>query len=297
MKSVVPVVDGTRLFQQSRLYDQSSVVVYGLDVPGRKPLVRVTTMKAISNPLVDIDQNELSPCKDSEYLKLIEKAKSENDTKHEKENRNLLRAKSRIFELAYCNNWEWFFTGTLDPKKYDRKNLEKWRIDFSQFLRDKSKKYGNKIDYELIPERHADGESWHMHGFLKGLGKENLKQFIVGDQMGKGIAKKVLNDELVYNWPEYQNKFGWCDLEPIKNAEAVSRYVTKYISKSLENSVREANAHLFYTSIGLNQSKTIKKGTVRSAITSVPVRTYESEYSITHWYDYDNIAEILSAIE
>ena len=46
---------------------------------------------------------------------------------------NLKRAKDSIFDLVYSNTWDWFFTGTIDPKKIDsshpailKKPLQKW---------------------------------------------------------------------------------------------------------------------------------------------------------------------------
>lgn len=175
---------------------------------------------------------------------------------------NLSRTKRTIYELAFCNPWDWFFTATLDPKKYDRTNLEKFHKDLTQFIRDQRKKYGISIDFLLIPEKHSDGITWHMHGFLKGLPVEHLRRFKLGDKMGKALAEKVKNGDEVYDWTDYSKKFGFCDLEPIKNHEAVSKYVTKYISKELANSVTELNAHQYYCSRGLKRAEVIKKGSM-----------------------------------
>lgn len=59
-------------------------------------------------------------------------------------------------------------------------------------------------------------------------------------------------------------KFGWCDLEPIKNNEAVSKYLTKYITKTILDSesgrgVKESEKNIYYCSQGLNRSQVIKK--------------------------------------
>ena len=35
-------------------------------------------------------------------------------------NESILRSKTKIFELAFCNPWDWFFTGTINPNKQDR---------------------------------------------------------------------------------------------------------------------------------------------------------------------------------
>lgn len=179
---------------------------------------------------------------------------------------NLARTKRTIYELAFCNPWEWFFTATLDRKKYDRSDLDKFHKDLTQWLRNQNRIRNVSIKFLLIPELHSDGKSWHMHGFLMGLPKELLTRFKVGDKMGKALAEKVKRGDEVYNWEAYQNKFGFCDLEPIRNHEAVSKYVTKYISKELANSVTELNAHQYYCSRGLNRAEVIKKGTMGATI-------------------------------
>lgn len=212
----------------------------------------------------------------------------------EKTDESISRTRARIFELAYCNTWEWFFTATLDPKKYDRSNLDKWHKDLTQWIRDYNKAHCTYIKYLLIPELHADGQSWHMHGLLQGLPQSELRQFCVGDTMGKTLANKVLRGDVVYNWLPYFKKFGFCDIEPIRSHEAVSKYITKYISKSLENSVTKLNAHMYYCSRGLNRAETIKKGTMLADIAP----TYESDYCKITWFD-DNpliLDEVINSI-
>lgn len=196
---------------------------------------------------------------------------------------SILRTKNNIFELAFCNPWDYFFTGTLNPKKYDRTNLDKFRNDIKEFIKYQNKKYGLKIKYLLIPELHNDGHSWHMHGFIYGLPQTHLHQFKIGDTMGKGLADKVQRGDIVFNWLDYQNKFGFCDLEPIRNQEAVSKYITKYINKNLYDSVTELNKNKYYHSLGLNKAQTIKKGTMSANIAP----TYTNEYCSVAWLDYD----------
>lgn len=201
----------------------------------------------------------------------------------EKLETSILRTKNNIFELAFCNPWDYFFTGTLNPKKYDRTNLDKFRNDIKEFIKYQNKKYGLKIKYLLIPELHNDGKSWHMHGFIYGLPQTHLHQFKIGDTMGKSLADKVQRGDIVFNWLEYQNKFGFCDLEPIRNQEAVSKYITKYINKNLYDSVTELNKNKYYHSLGLNMAQTIKKGTMSANIAP----TYTNEYCSVAWLDYD----------
>ena len=244
--------------------DQTILKVYGY---GDNKKIKVIHLNWLRTAGVEDDEEYRAPKGSVHDFKLEE---------------NIQRAKNIIFEYAFCNPWDWFFTGTLDPKKYDRTNLDKFHKDLTQWFRDYGKQYKVKIKFLLVPEQHSDGISWHIHGFLRGLPKEHLKQFVVGDVMGKGLAEKVKKGDVVYNWLPYAKKFGFCDLEPIRNPEAVSKYMMKYINKNLASSVKELNAHLYYHSRGLNRAEVIKKGVMAAPITP----TYENEYCSVAWLDY-----------
>lgn len=244
--------------------DQTILKVYGY---GDNKKIKVIRMNWLRTAGVEDDEEYRIP------------KGSVNDSKLEN---NIQRAKNAIFEYAFCNPWDWFFTGTLDPKKYDRTNLDKFHKDLTDWLKSYGRYHKIKIKFLLVPEPHSDGISWHIHGFLHGLLKEHLKQFVIGDVMGKGVAEKVKKGDEVYNWLPYAKKFGFCDLEPIRNPEAVSKYITKYINKNLASSVKELNAHLYYHSRGLNRAEVIKKGVMAEPITP----TYENEHCSVAWLDY-----------
>lgn len=212
---------------------------------------------------------------------------------------NISRAKQKIFEYAYCNDWDYFFTGTLDGNKYDRTNLEKFHADITQFVRDQRKKYGTDIQFLLIPERHEDLKSWHMHGFFKGVPAEALHRFKIGDKMGKSLAEKVKKGDEVYKWNDYDKKFGFCDLEPIKNQEAVSKYVTKYVTKQLGALVQVINAHIYYCSRGLNTAALKKKGTITKPLVIAPYSQYHNDHVDISWYEYseETLNQIISCID
>ena len=248
-------------------YDQTILKLYGY---GDNKKIKVIRMNVLRTAGVEDDEDK----KNCANRGLINDCKLSD---------NISRAKNAIFDLAYCNPWDYFFTATLDPSKYDRTNLDKFHKDLTQWFRDYKKKYGVKIHFLLIPELHADGLTWHMHGFLYGLPQKHLKQFRIGDTMGKGLAKKILNGDTVFNWESYAKKFGFCSLEPIKNAEAASKYVTKYINKNLATSVKDLNAQLYYHSRGLNTAITVKKGTMCANI----VPDFKGEYCDIAWLDYD----------
>lgn len=63
---------------------------------------------------------------DSDGLALRVRDPDEFQHNETKLDNNLSRARSMVLQYALCNLWEWFFTGTLDKRKYDRFNLDKY---------------------------------------------------------------------------------------------------------------------------------------------------------------------------
>lgn len=172
---------------------------------------------------------------------------------------NIRRTINTIKELVLCNDWEYFITLTLDPKKYNRYDLSKYNKDLTRYIRNLRRKYQADIKYMLIPEQHHDG-AWHMHGFLMGLPKEELELFSREQFLPYYILNKLDAGEEIYNWIGYQKRFGNCDIEPIRDKDRASSYVTKYVTKDLANSIKELNAKMYYCSQGLNRAEEIKRG-------------------------------------
>lgn len=206
----------------------------------------------------------------------------DNETKS-REACNLSRARSTIYELALCNDWEWFFTFTLDPAKYDRTDLKKFRKDLSRFIRNYRSKKGANVKYLLVPEQHSDGESWHMHGFLMGLPESHLRLFRPDEHLPYYILHKLSKGQAVYDWEPYHNKFGFCDIEPIRDLEATAKYATKYISKSMDNGVIEMGGHLYYASQGLKRAVKTADGYIDRDLNIT--FEYENEYVKLKWFD------------
>lgn len=224
-------------------FDQTVIKVFG---EGDSRKIKVVLLKSLRTSGLEVD----------DYISV----KGVNNSKLAD---NISRAKSVIFELAFCNPWNWFFTGTLDQSKYARDDLEKFHKDFTKWISNYNRIKGTDIKFLIIPELHADMCNWHFHGFLMNLPESHLHQFKIGDRMGRKIAKRVSLGYPVFNWPAYANKFGFCDLEPIQNAEAISKYITKYINKELGKSVTELGAHMYYHSRGLKRAVKVKQGSLQ----------------------------------
>lgn len=71
--------------------------------------------------------------------------KSKGNTNNFKLQNNLSRAKSKIYEYACCNSWDYFITVTINKDKYDRYNLDEYRKSFVMWLNNNYNKKGQKI--------------------------------------------------------------------------------------------------------------------------------------------------------
>lgn len=187
---------------------------------------------------------------------------------------SLSRTRSTIFELALCNEWEWFVTLTLNPEYHDRKDLTRYKKKLTVWLKNYNRIHETNIRYLLIPEQHADGQSWHMHGLLVGLPKEHLEEFTIQEKLPSKMIIEIARGNKLYNWPAYAKKFGYVSLSKIRNIESTSRYITKYISKELAKTKIKLNDHLYYCSQGLKRAETIYQG----PLTKELEEEYSNEY-------------------
>ena len=200
------------------------------------------------------------------------------------------RTKSRIYELAACNEWDWFFTGTLNPEWNDVFDLSAFRKKLTQGLRDFRKAHACEIKYLLIPEKHKSG-AWHVHGLFGGLPVDMLHKFSLDETLPYGIRERIKTHDDVYGWDWYSKRFGHTTLTPIRSAAACSAYVTKYVTKDLLSHNLDRNAHSYYASIGLKGADTIAEGDLR--LTDMPLDSYENEYVVSCYLDKEQLALIV----
>lgn len=181
--------------------------------------------------------------------------------KAEKLATNIARARGKIFELAMSNSWTWFTTFTLNPEKHDRTELSSYK-KLATWIRNYNRIHDVKISYLIIPELHADGRSWHFHGLLEGIPREELEEF--KEEKGKRLPIQILIESRkgnqIYNWPAYQKAFGYITLSEIRNGIAVSKYICKYLTKGLNETGVGLQKHLYYCSQGLKRAELIYEG-------------------------------------
>lgn len=186
-------------------------------------------------------------------------------TDSERLKNSLSRTRSTVFELAKCNEFNFFCTFTLDKNLRDRNDLGAFVKSFGQFVRDMNRKRENKITYLCLPEQHTKG-GWHLHGLLNNLEiGQDLVPFKKSDYIPKKLINRIENGENIYNFPLYAKKFGYFTATKIKDKNACSKYITKYITKDLQSEILDCGKHLFYASKGLNRKECIVKNSFEQA--------------------------------
>lgn len=129
---------------------------------------------------------------------------------------NVKRARDQIFDLAIMNVWMHFVTLTLDGEKIDRYDVDQVRKKVKKWLEHAVSR--KNLRYILIPEYHKDG-AIHFHGLF------------AGDLTYLDSGKKDKQGRTLLNIKEW--RFGFSSAVRLDgNPIAVSRYITKYITKS-----------------------------------------------------------------
>lgn len=147
--------------------------------------------------------------------------------------RSRRRSKQTIYQLCRANKWDWFATFTFATDRYDyehcKKRLQKFLMNFSARQ--------THIEYLAVPEQHEDG-AWHFHALIQG----DIQHFL----------SKGWNADR-FRFPQWTH--GISEAELIRDTNRVSMYITKYITKELQETLK--NKRRYFNSRGL--SKGIEK--------------------------------------
>lgn len=141
---------------------------------------------------------------------------------------SLSRTKSRIRELALCNNFEYFGTITINGYFLNRYELDDCQARLKKTLRNIHLK-NTDFKYLIITEKHKDG-AFHFHGLFSGL-ELSLNEF--GYYYNKDISKTL----------------GYNSFSKIRDYNKTCNYITKYITKDC---VKNSRNQLFIRSKGLH---------------------------------------------
>lgn len=154
---------------------------------------------------------------------------------------NLKAAKQNIYDLAQCNNWNWFITLTFDPSLVDTYDYDSVSAAIRKYTRH-LRYMGHK--YILVPELHEKGD-FHFHGLIFG----DLQVVpAINPYTGEQIFDKKGNQ--VYNVLDY--KFGFTTATRIIDQKRAATYLTKYLSKDLAGVVPKGR-NRYWASKGLDR--------------------------------------------
>lgn len=209
------------------------------------------------------------PIYKSEYWELIDDSEPISKPKNmdnEVRADSVKRAKERIFDIAMCNQFDYFVTWTLDAEKINRYDSTDISKKLKKFLNNMVQRHNAR--YLVIPEHHQDG-AIHMHGLLSG-------DFEMVDS-----GKKTKDGKTIYNMPQWTLGFSTA-IKLDEHKERVSRYITKYVTKEFKKIFGS-----FYYAGG--------HGLVRKP----PVKLYDVDYdsmdypehrpeSVNLWFKYIN---------
>lgn len=148
------------------------------------------------------------------------------------------------------NQFEYFFTWTLDPKKIDRYAAAEVLKIVQNFLKHMVSR--KDFAYVIVPELHKDG-AIHFHGLCK-LGKLELLRAV------NPYTQEPLSDESgrpIYNMTDW--KWGYSTCVPLdEHYERACNYVAKYLTKDTVNAAQKVFGKWYFSSRNLKKSPDIQ---------------------------------------
>ena len=200
-----------------------------------------------------INENEFSVYKVPNIKGFSGRPYSSNEGIASNSTKSRFTARNRLIEIIKANtDFCYFFTGTFDPKKWDRSNFRELHSSLTRWLRRRG------IKYILVPEPHKDG-SIHFHGFFDSSVEPYLAEFDIKHKLPNKIKQALKEDREILNCPEYAKMFGWVSIERVRNLEACAVYTAKYVSKSFDNENARFSYHRYFCSKGLKRPEFILK--------------------------------------
>lgn len=164
----------------------------------------------------------------NEKLTKAHQEKKERNEKQEEHSKqvSLSRTKNNIYNIARSNVWEWFITLTFDRKITDSSSYDEVVERLQRYLENIRSRKCPDMKYLIVPELHSDGVHYHFHGLLSNV-----------DGMRFKFSGKYSKDMPIYNIVDWS--YGFTTATRVTDTQKVSSYITKYITKSSEQYLKE----------------------------------------------------------
>lgn len=173
-----------------------------------------------------------------------------------------VRTKSRIRELALCNNFEYFGTITINGYFCNRYELTDCQTELKKILK-RIKRNNKDFKYLIITEKHKDC-AFHFHGLFSGLD-------LSCNDFGYWENKEL-------------SQLGYNSFSPIIDYNKCCNYITKYITKDC---VKNSHNQIFIRSKGLKVATNEK---INKPDFDIEWK-YENDYCSIYDINLDNISE------
>lgn len=161
------------------------------------------------------------------------KKRNYNKTDNQTRSDSIKRGIDKIYDIAMCNDFDYFITFTLDSKKVDRYDYNEICKKLKNWLNNGTKRYNLK--YLIVPELHKDG-AVHFHGLVSGF----------FDLLDSG--KFTASGQPIFNLKNWHYGFTTC-IPLYGERSAVARYICKYITKDTKRIL----GNLYYAGGGVRR--------------------------------------------
>lgn len=146
----------------------------------------------------------------------------------------LKRNRERVFDIVYCNDWQWFLTITFDPKQVDFTNVPLVMNKLKNWLDNLVRRHGLK--YILVPERFKKTDGIHCHALVNDSidtvysGRVRVGKKSYTEDYLQMMDIPYTDNDKIYNCTSW--KYGFSTALPVsENCGKLSVYLTKYITK------------------------------------------------------------------
>ena len=211
---------------------------------------------------------------------------------NERTPQSISAAKKRIHELTVCNDWEYMVTLEFSPKLIKllgggEAAIQKAKQWFAN-LKKRTKGFEN-FAWLLVPEPHTDRrKKLHLHGFIAGIPETELIEWSkMKGRKPASVRARIKAGDTVYNWPGYQQKFGFCMLTEVGGGDGNSKDRKNrwalYITKSLREAAqyRKSGQGLYFCSRGLERAEVVAAGTITAAAEEYVKANADKSYAHT----------------
>lgn len=147
----------------------------------------------------------------------------------------LKRSIEKLYDIVCMNQWDYFLTITIDPKKMDRSDPSLVMKKLSKWLDNKSARNG--LRYVLVPELHSKG-GIHCHALISGdltyvdSGTVVAPGYKLPMKQSTALARGIPRSDwrTVYNVSDW--KYGFSTAIPTYGDNGrLAGYITKYLTK------------------------------------------------------------------